>query len=122
MRKTRANLTAEQVNRVSLGQRTVGKDKKSLPGLVSILDEDILSKLTDEDATLRLMKTAINNKDYEGFTKIDPYINSFWDSAAVIDDCIIFDDRIAIPSCHQRAVLTHFHRSHPSQEAKVDTA
>ena len=122
MRKTRANLTAEQVNRVSLGQRTVSKDKKSLPGLVSILDEDILSKLTDEDATLRLMKTAINNKDYEGFAKIDPYINSFWDSAAVIDDCIIIDDRIAIPSCHQRAVLTHFHRSHPSQEAKVDTA
>ena len=44
------------------------------------------------------MKTANRSSDYEGFARIDPYIKTFWDSAAVIDGCIIIDDRIAIPS------------------------
>ena len=111
-----------QVNRVSIGQRIVAKDKKSLPGLVEILDAEILSELTDEDATLRLMKMTIRNRDYERFARIDPYIKTFWDMAAVVDGCIIINDRIAIPSCLQRAVLSRLHRSHPGQEAMVDTA
>ena len=87
-----------QVNRVSIGKRILAKDKRSLPGLVGILDAEILTELTDEDVTLRLMKTAIRNRDYEGFARIDPYIKTFWDSAALVDGCIIIDDRIAIPS------------------------
>ena len=97
-------------------------DKKSLPGLIGILDADILSELTDEGATLRLMEMAIRNRDYEGFARTDPSIKTFWDSAAVVDGCIIIDDRIAIPSCLRRAVLSRLHRSHPSQEAMVDMA
>ena len=37
----------------------VAKDQKSLTGLVGILDSDVLSELTDEDASLCLMKRAI---------------------------------------------------------------
>ena len=66
-----------QVNGVSIGQKIVAKDKKSLPGLVGILGAEILSELSDEDATLRLMKMAIRNRDYEGFARIDPYIKTF---------------------------------------------
>ena len=111
-----------QVNRVLIGQRIVAKDKKSLPGLVGLLDAKIHSKMTDEDATTRPMKLAIRNRDYKVFARIHPYIRTFWDSAAVVDGCIIIDDRIAIPSCLQRAVLSRLHRSHPGQEAMVDTA
>ena len=88
-----------QVNRVSTGQRIVAKDKKSLPGLVGLLDAEILSEMTDKDATTRLMKIAIRNRDYEDFARIHPYVRNFWDSAAVVDGCIILDDRTAIPSC-----------------------
>ena len=114
--------STSKVNRVTIGQRIVAKDKTSLPGLVGILDAEILSELTEEDVTLRLMKTAIRNRDYEGFARIDPYIKTFWDSAAVIDGCIVIDDRIAIPSCFQQAFLSRLHCSHPGQEAMVDTA
>ena len=89
-----------QVNRVSIGQRIEVRDKKSLPGLVGVLDAEILSELTDEDVTLRLMKIAISNRDFEGFARIDAYTKTFWDLAAVIDGCILIDDRIAIPSFH----------------------
>ena len=91
-----------QVNRVSIGQRIVAKDKKSLPVLVGILDAETLSELSDEDATLRLMKLAIRNRDYDG--------------------CIIIDETIAIPSCLQRLDLSCLHRSNLGQEAIVDSA
>ena len=121
-RMIRRKRATRQFNRFSIGQVIVAKDKESLPGLIDILDADILSELTDEDATLRLMKMAIRNRDYEGFVKIHPYIKTFWVSAAVVDSCIIIDDRIAIPSCLRRAVLSRLNRSHPGQEAMLDTA
>ena len=68
------------------------------------------------------MKKAIRNRDYEGFARIDPYIRIFWDLAAVVDGCIIIDNRNPIPNCLQRAVSSRLHRSHPGHEAMVDTA
>ena len=114
--------TTIQVNRVSIGQRLVVTDKNSLPALVGNLDAEILSELTDEDVTFRLMQIAIRNKEYEGFARIDPYNKTFWNSTAVIDGCIIIDDRFAISSCLQRSVLSRLHRLHPGQAAMVDTA
>ena len=102
-----------QINRINAAQPTkfAADDRNSLPGLTGILDADILSELVDEDPTYRLMKQAILSKDYEGFSRIDPYINSFWNAAAIVNGYIIIDDRIAIPSCLQKAVLSRLHRS-----------
>ena len=60
-----------------LKSSVVAQDQKSLTGLVGILDSDVLSELTDEDSSLCLMKRALINRDYEGFCRIDPYINPF---------------------------------------------
>ena len=100
----------------------VAKDQKSLTGLLGILDSDVLSELTDEDASLCLMKRAIINRDYEGFCRIDSYIKSFWHCAAVVDGCIIVDNRIAIPMCLRQPLLSQLHRSHAVQLAMVDAA
>ena len=100
----------------------VAKDQKSLTGLVGILDSDVLSELTDEDASLCLMKRAIINRDYEGFCRIDSYIKSFWHCAVVVDGCIVVDNRIAIPMCLRKPLLSRLHRSHAGQLAMVDAA
>ena len=100
----------------------VAKDQKSLTGLVGILDSDVLSELTDEDASLSLMKRAIVNRDYEGFCRIDSYIKSFWHCAAVVDGCVVVDNRIAIPMCLRKPLLSRLHRSHAVQLAMVDAA
>ena len=100
----------------------VAKDQKSLTGLVGILDSDVLSEVTDEDASLCLMKRAIINRDYEGFCRIDSYIKSSWHCAAVVDGCIVVDNRIAIPMCLRKPLLSRLHRSHAGQLAMVDAA
>ena len=100
----------------------VTKDQKSLTGLVGILDSDVLSELTDEDASLSLIKRAIVNRDYEGFCRIDSYIKSFWHCAAVVDGCVVVDNRIAIPMCLRKSLLSRLHRSHAGQLAMVDAA
>ena len=55
----------------------VAPDRKSLPGLVRILDSDVLSELIDEDPSLRLKKRALINRDYEGFCRVGAYLKSF---------------------------------------------
>ena len=100
----------------------VAKDQKSLTGLVGNLDSDVLSEVTDEDASLCLMKRALINRDYEGYCRIDPYIKSFWHCAAVVDGCIIVDNRIAIPMCLRKPLLSRLHRSHAGRLAMVDAA
>ena len=100
----------------------VAPDQKSLSVLVDILDSDVLSELTDEDPSLRLMKRALVNRDYEGFCRIDSYLKSFWHCAAVVDGCVIVDNRIAIPICLRKPLLARIHRSHAGQLAMVDAA
>ena len=68
------------------------------------------------------MKQSIISKDFEGFSRIDPHIKSFWTAATIVDGCIIIDDRIAIPSCLQKAVLSRLHRSHTGQEAMIEAS
>ena len=97
----------------------LAQNQKSLTGLVGILDSDVLSELTDEDTSLCLMKRALINRDYEGFCRIDPYIKSFWHFAAV-DGCIVVDNRIAIPICLRKPLLSRIHTSHAGQLAMVD--
>ena len=100
----------------------VAPDQKSLTGLMGILDSDVLSELTDEDYSLRLMKRALINRDYEGFCSIDSYLKSFWHCAAVVDGCVVVDNRIAIPNCLRKPLLARLHRSHAGQLAMVDAA
>ena len=68
------------------------------------------------------MKRALINREYEGFCRIDPYTKSFWHVAAVVDGCVVVDNRIAIPMCLRRPLLFRLHRSHAGQLAMVDGA
>ena len=42
--------------------------------------------------------------------------------AAVVVDCVVVDNRIAIPNCLQKPLLARLHRSHAVQLALVDAA
>ena len=86
----------------------VPPDRKSLSSLVGVLAIDMLSELTNEDPSLPLMKRALINKDYEFFCRIDAYLKSFWQCSAVVDGCVVVDNRIAIPNCFQNPFLLDF--------------
>ena len=96
----------------------VAPDRKSLSGL----DANVLSELTDEDPSVRLMKRVLINRDYEGICRNDAYLKSFWQCSAVVDGCVVVDNRIAIPSCLQKPILARLHQLHEGQLAIVHAA
>ena len=110
--RLKRSIITMQVNAVrSQEMSVVAKDKKSFQDL-----QDFWTRMCWQ------CWSQTTSNDYEGFCRIDPYIRTFWDSITVVDGCVIIDDRIAIPQCLQKAVLSRLHHSHPGQEALIDAA
>ena len=43
----------------------------------------------------------------------------FWPKAAVVNNCLVIDKKLAIPEPLRQAVLSRLHRSHPGEEATM---
>ena len=96
--------------------------KSFTTGLQKILDADLVGELTTEDSYLGQLRKPILAKDREGLLRLGCYLANFCDDASVINDCIIVDNRVAIPTCLRKTVKARLHRTHPSQKAMVDAA
>ena len=120
----RVSIMANKVNsRATTSTPIVSEDKKSFStGLSDLLDADLLTALTSEDSQLGPLRKCILAKDREGFIRLGNYIASFWEDAAVINDCVKIDNRVAIPLCLKKTVLNRLHRTHPKQEAMIGAA
>ena len=46
----------------------------------------------------------------------------FWTKAAVVNDCVIVDNKSAIPEPLRKTVLATLHRSHQDQEAMMSAS
>ena len=68
------------------------------------------------------MKSAIANKDVTIFNKLGSYMAQLWTKAAVVNDCVIVDNKLAIPEPLRKAVLARLHRSHTGQEAVMSAS
>ena len=101
------------------GKPILSSSKKEFVGLPGLFDADLLAKLTAEDRFLGPMKRAITNKDITSFNKPGAYMAQFWIKAAVVNDCVVIDNKLAIPEALRQAVLARLHRSHPGQEAMM---
>ena len=88
-------------------------------GLPELFDADLLAELTEEDRFLGPMKRVIINKDITSFNKLGSYMAQFWPKAAVVNNCVVIDNKLAIPEPLRQAVLSRLHRSHPGQEATM---
>ena len=51
-----------------------------------------------------------------------PYTNPLWSQMAVQDDCILVNNRLAVPVQLRQAVLKRIHRGHPGHEAMLGAA
>ena len=104
---------------VNGGKPLLSSSKKEIVGLLGLFDADLLAELTEEDRFLGPMKRAIKNKDIISFNKLGSYMAQFWPKAAVVNNCVVIDNKLAIPEPLRQAVLTRLHRSHPGQEAMM---
>ena len=68
------------------------------------------------------MKRAIQDNDVQSFSKQGVYISQFWPIASVVDNCILIDNKLAIPFKLRSAILTRLHQSHPGQQAMIEAA
>ena len=91
--------------------------------LPSIFKVDVLAQLTDLDKTLKPMKDAYINRNFENFKSIFYGAGQFYNIMQVtFEGIILIDNRIAVPEALQKAVLNHLHRNHPGQLAMTDAA
>ena len=100
----------------------VTSDKTKVVGLPGLFDVDLLRELTGEDPFLGPMRTAIINKDVQSFNKLRANMAQFWTKAAVVNNCVLIENKLAIPEHLRSAILTRLHRSNPGQAAMMDAS
>ena len=109
-------------NAINNHKPLVTPDKRKVVGLPGLFDVDLLRELTGEDTFLGPMRTAIINKELQSFNKLGAYMAQFWTKAAVVNNCVLIDNKLAIPEQLRSAILTRIHQSHPGQAAMMDAS
>ena len=104
---------------VNGGKPLLSSSKKEIVGLPGLFDADLLAELAEEDRFLGPLKRAITNKDIVSFNKVGSYMAQLWLKAAVFYNCVVIDNKLAIPEPLRQAVLTRLHQSCPGQEAMM---
>ena len=121
-RARRGEVLRMGVNAINNHKPLVTQDKKKVVGLPGLFDVDLLGELTGEYPFLGPMRTAIINKDVQSFNKLGTYMAQCWTKAAVVNNCVLKDNKLAIPEQLRSAILIRLHRSHPGQAAMMDAS
>ena len=94
----------------------------SLDNLTKLFDRSLLAELISEDDWMDRLRRVIERNDRHTFELMGPYTNPLWHQLSVVDDCILMDNRLAVPEQLRLAVLKRIHRGHPGQEATLDVS
>ena len=65
---------------------------------------------------------VIEKNDRHSFELMGPYTNPLWHQLGVVDDCMLVNDRLAVPCQLRSAVLKKIHRGHLGQEAMLNVS
>ena len=58
--------------------------------------------------------------DSQGFELMGSYTNPLWHQMSVVENCLLVDNRLAVPDKLRQAVLRRIHQGHPGQEAMLE--
>ena len=90
--------------------------------LSKLFHKTLLAELISEDVWMDHLRRVIERKDRAGFELMGPYTNPLWNQLSVVDDCILVDNRLAVPIQLRPAVMKRIHQGHPEQEAMLDVS
>ena len=79
--------------------------EESLDNLSKLFDESILAERTSEDTRINHLRPVIERGDKPGFELMGPYTIPLWSQMAAQDDCILVNNRLAVPLQLRQAVL-----------------
>ena len=90
--------------------------------LVKLFDKSLLAELVSEGTWMDRLRRVVKRNDRHGFELMGPYTNPLWHQMSVVDDCLLVDNRLAVPEKLRQAVLRRLHQSHPGQEAMLEVS
>ena len=88
--------------------------------LVKLFDKSLLAELVSEDTWMDRLRRVVERNDRHGFELMGPHTNPLWHQMSVVDDCLLVDNRLAVPEKLRQAVLRRLHQGHPGQEAMLE--
>ena len=77
---------------------------ESLDNLTKLFDRSLLAELIYEDPWTDRLRRVIERNDRISFDLMGPYTNPLWHQLSVVDDCILVDNRLAVPGQLRQAV------------------
>ena len=98
------------------------REDNNLLNLSKLIDRNFLAELTTEDTRMDRLGRVIEQKDRHSFELMGPCTKSLCYQMSVVEDCIVVDERLAVPGQLRPAVLKRIHRDHPGQEAMLDVS
>ena len=90
--------------------------------LDKLFDKSLLAELVSEDTWMDRLRRVVERNDRHGFELMGPYTNPLWHQMSVVDDCLLVDNRLAVPEKLRQAVLRRLHQGHPGQEAMLEVS
>ena len=90
--------------------------------LEKLFDKSLLAELVSEDTWMDRLRRVVERNDRHGFELMGPYTNPLWHQMSVVDDCLLVDNRLAVPEKLRQAVLRRLHQGHPGQEAMLEVS
>ena len=122
-------VSAQQTKRVSYRSRKhehqlakQANGENSPLSLTKLFDKSLLAELVSEDTWMDRLRRVMERNDRQGFEMMGPYTNPLWHQMYVIDDCLLVDNRLAVPEKLRQAVLRRLHQGHPGQEAMLEVS
>ena len=90
--------------------------------LTKLFDKSLLAELETEDTWMDRLRRVVERNDRQGFELMEPYTNPLWHQMSGVDDCLLVDNRLAVPDKLRHAVLRRLHQGHPGQEAMLEVS
>ena len=90
--------------------------------LDNLFDKSLLAELVSEDTWMDRLRRVVERNDRHSFELMGPYTNPLWHQMSVVDDCLLVDNRLAVPEKLRQAVLRRLHQGHPGQEAMLEVS
>ena len=107
-------------NEYQLSEQLNGKNGPL--SLAKLFDKSLLAELVTEDTWMDRLWRVMERNDRQGFELMGPYTNPLWHQMSVVDDCLLVDNRLAVPDKLRQAVLRRLHQGHPGQEAMLEVS
>ena len=98
------------------------KETNSPLSLVKLFDKSLVAELVSEDTWMDRLRRVVERNDRHGYELMGPYTNPLGHQMSVVDDCLLVDNRLAVPEKLRQAVLWRLHQGHPGQEAMLEVS